>query len=315
MLIFTQSDYITPVTYVDKEKLGVKSSGIRGRESAINMAKRAIEAVKSGERKKMNAIWLETSGCFGEVISLLNAEDPDVLYMLKEFLNIKYFESIQGDEDQEALEELFSILKSEFVLIVDGAVPLAGDGLFTIIGTYNGRKITAKEAVNFLASKAKYIVSVGTCASYGGPTAAKANLSEAVGVSEFLGRNDVIKIPGCPANPVWTMGVLGHLVNYGVPELDKEGRPLAYYGELIHDRCPRRRFFDEGIFAKTFGGEECMFLLGCRGPVTYAYCPVSRWNDSENWPIGDNTTCIGCAAPGFPDSMEPFVKYGGGQGA
>lgn len=53
-------------------------------------------------------------------------------------------------------------------------------------------------------------------------------------------------------------------------------------------------------------------MLGCRRPITYAYYPVSRWNDSENWPIGDNTTCIGCAGPGFPDETEPFVKDGGG---
>lgn len=311
MFIFSQGGYIIPVTYINKEKLGFEDVEFRTMEPPVGMAKKAIEAVKSGARKKMNAIWLETSGCFGEAISLLNAEDPDVLYMLKQFLNVRYFESIEGDEGQEAFKELLNIVESEFVLIVDGAIPLAADGLYTTLGTYNGRKVTAKEAVNFLGAKAKYIVSVGTCASYGGPTAAKPNLSGAVSVSEFLGRNDVINIPGCPANPVWTMGVLGYLVNYGAPKLDNEGRPLAYYGELIHDRCPRRKYFDAGVFAQTFGEKECMFLLGCRGPVTYAYCPVSRWNDSENWPIGDNTTCIGCAAPGFPDSMEPFVKYGG----
>ena len=106
--------------------------------------------------------------------------------------------------------------------------------------------------------------------------------------------------------------ILGYLVSVGVPRLDSFGRPAPYYSETIHERCPRRRFFDKGVYAKKFGDEECMFLLGCRGPETFAYCPVSRWNNTENWPIEDNTTCIGCASPGFPDKMEPFVQYGGG---
>ena len=167
------------------------------------------------------------------------------------------------------------------------------------------------EAVQTIAKNAKHIISVGTCSCFGGPTAASPNLSDAVSVSQFLGRKDVIKIPGCPANPVWIMGTLGYIASYGAPELDSEGRPKAYYGDLIHDNCPRRRFFDAGIFAKKFGEKECMFKLGCRGPSTYAYCPISRWNGTDNWPIGDNTNCIGCAGSEFPDGTSPFVDYGG----
>ena len=167
------------------------------------------------------------------------------------------------------------------------------------------------DTIDMLSKKAKYIIAVGTCAAYGGPTAAKPNISEGLSVSTFLKRKDIINIPGCPANPVWTMGILGYLTSVGLPELDSNGRPTAYYGQLIHDRCPRRGYFDAGIFAKSFGEEKCMFMLGCKGPVTYAYCPISRWNNTENWPIGDNTTCIGCADIGFPDNTEPFIEYGG----
>ena len=51
-------------------------------QKAIDIANRAIDDVKTGIKKKLNAIWLETSGCFGEVISLLDSEEPDVIYML-----------------------------------------------------------------------------------------------------------------------------------------------------------------------------------------------------------------------------------------
>lgn len=51
-----------------------------------------------------------------------------------------------------------------------------------------------------------------------------------------------------------------------------------------------------------------MFKLGCRGPVTKTDCATRKWNDYVNWPIGDNTPCIGCAQKGFPDAMEPFIN-------
>ena len=278
---------------------------------AIDMANRAINEVKQGIKSKINAIWLETSGCFGEVISLLNAYEPDVTYMLKEFVNMEYFGSIMGDQGEVAYERLLGLLDTEFVLIVCGAIPTKDNGLYTTLATYKGKRMTAMEVVGMLASKAKYIVAIGACAAFGGPTSAKPNVSEGKSVSEFLGRDDIINIPGCPANPVCTMGILGYLTSVGVPKLDSNRRPIDYYGQTIHDTCPRRRYFEAGIFADTFGEKECMFMLGCKGPITYEYCAISRWNGTDNWPIGNNTTCIGCAGPGFPDLMGPFVKYGG----
>jgi len=66
---------------------------------------------------------------------------------------------------------------------------------------------------------------------------------------------------------------------------------------------------DQGIFAKKLGESTCMFKLGCRGPVTRIDCPIRKWNQYVNWPIGDDTPCIGCAQFGFPDQMEPFITY------
>lgn len=281
------------------------------KEKAIEAINRAILDVKSGKKERINAIWLETSGCFGEVVSLLNAEEPDAMYLLKEFVNMIFFGSICGDQGEMAYERILETLNTDYVFIVSGAIPLKDNGIYTTVATYKGKKITAMEAVETISKNAKHIITVGTCACFGGPTAAKPNISEAVGVAEFLKRNDVIKIPGCPANPIWTMGILGYITAYGVPELDSEGRPTAYYGETIHDNCPRRKYFDSGVFAQKLGDKECMFALGCNGPKTYAYCPMSRWNGTDNWPVADNTTCIGCAGPNFPDGNEPFVKYGG----
>lgn len=296
---------------IKEEEIYCPKGKYKNKDLAMEFAKEAMASVREGRRPKLNAIWLETSGCFGEVISLLDSVNPDILYILREIVNVTFLGSISGDQGERAYKNILDTLDTEFIFLVCGAVPTKSNGLYTTIATYEGKVKTAMEVVAILAEKAKHILSIGTCACYGGPTAGRPNLSEASSIRDYLERKDIIQIPGCPANPVWTVGTLGYLVSRGMPELDSDGRPVAFYGLTNHDNCPRRRFFDNNIFAKQLGDPECMFELGCKGPITKAYCPVSRWNDSENWPVGDNTTCIGCAGEGFPDKTAPYVTYGG----
>lgn len=268
----------------------------------------AIKEVKSSEYKKLNLIWLEATGCSGNIISLLNAENPDVIYLLKEIVTLKYNNSLMAAEGEVAFKQFLDTLDTEFILVVEGAVSTKDNGLYNIIANYNGKRITAMEAVRMAGEKAKYIVAVGTCASYGGPSAAKPNPSGSISVSDFLDK-EVIRVPGCPSHPDWAIGTIASIVAFGKPSLDAKNRPIIFYGITIHDRCPRRSYFEKGIFATKLGDKECMFKLGCRGPVTRTDCPVRQWNGYINWPIEDNTPCIGCAQERFPDGMEPFVRY------
>ena len=267
-----------------------------------DMANKTINKIRQGNLKKPNCIWLEASGCFGEVISLLDGEDPDILYFIKEMVNLRFFNTIMADQGEIAYQQILDTLNSEddLILIVCGAIPLKEK--CAIVARYEGREISALEALKTISSKAKYIISAGTCASFGGPTAASPNVSKSVDISKALKNNQVINVPGCPVHSIWILGTLGY-------KLDNQQRPVAFFGTTIHDNCPRRSYFDNQVFARKFGDKECMFKLGCRGPITKTLCPINRWNGSDNWPIGDNTTCIGCASKGFPDEMEPFVRY------
>lgn len=269
----------------------------------------AIERINDGIVKKPNCIWLETSECFGTFISMLNGEDPSIIYFLQNMVNLTYYSSMMTAQGEEAYEQILKTINSEeeLIFIISGAIPLKEK--CAIVAKYKGEEISALKAVKMIAPNAKYIVAVGTCACYGGPTAARPNVSQAVDVSEALQDKTVIRVPGCPANPIWVLGTIGYIISFGRPVLDSQQRPVAFYGSTIHDHCPRRQYFDNEIFATKFGDKECMFKLGCRGPITKTKCPLNRWNQSDNWPIGDNTTCIGCANKGFPDEMEPFVRY------
>jgi hydrogenase small subunit len=276
--------------------------------SARAFAMDVAESVESRNALKLNVIWLEVTGCSGNIISLLNSENPSLYSILTNIVNFTFSNILMGAEGEFAFEKFLETLDTDFILLVDGAVSTAQNGFYTIVANYKGKLITALEAIKMAAEKAKYVVAVGTCASYGGISAAKPNPSESKSVQEILDRL-VIKLPGCPCHPDWVVGTLAHLVGYGLPELDNENRPLLFYGVTIHDNCTRRGFFEKGIFAKNFGEQGCMIKLGCRGPSTRTDCPRKKWNGYVNWPIGDNTNCIGCAKDNFPDGTEPFVKY------
>jgi hydrogenase small subunit len=269
---------------------------------------KALGRINSGNLKKINAIWLEATGCSGNIFSFINGENPDLLYNLTQLVNLKFNNTLMSAQGDSAYDVFLDTLSTEFILLIDGAVSTKDNGLYNVIANYKGRPITALEAVKLAGNSAKYVIAVGTCASYGGISAAKPNPALCKSVKDILNRN-VIRVPGCPSHPDWVIGTLAHLVSLGMPDLDDEGRPLLFYGVTIHDNCTRRGFFDKNIFAKKLGEDGCMFKLGCRGPVTKTDCPRRKWNGYVNWPIGDNTPCIGCAQPYFPDGMEPFVKY------
>jgi hydrogenase small subunit len=105
-------------------------------------------------------------------------------------------------------------------------------------------------------------------------------------------------------------GVLAHYLTFGsLPELDDKGRPKAFYGETIHDRCYRRPFYDQGKFAKTFDDEGarqgwCLFELGCKGPVTHNACATVKWNGtSGRW----NPATAASVVPGRISGMAAVL--------
>ncbi|MCW2276847.1 hydrogenase small subunit [Heliophilum fasciatum] len=257
---------------------------------------------------KPNLLWLELTGCSGNIISLLDGAHPGFIDLVTSLVNFRYNNSLSAGESSDAMDQLLATLGTDFILIVEGAVATKANGRYTVIGSVQGKPLTALEALRLLGAQARHIVAVGSCATHGGMSAAAPNPSGCISVQQAVGR-PVIQLPGCPCHPDWILGTLTALLEHGSLELDERHRPRLFYGNLIHDRCPRRSFFDQGIFARRLGESTCLFKLGCRGPVTRTDCPTRQWNQYVNWPVEDNTPCIGCAQFGFPDQMEPFISY------
>ncbi|WHX40874.1 hydrogenase small subunit [Mesobacillus sp. AQ2] len=276
---------------------------------AERLTNTAIKQLDRGLIKKRNLVYLELNGCSGNIISLLNGQNPDFEYALNSMVDLRYSNSLMAAEGEQAIAKLMEVMNDDFILAVEGAVALKNNGLYNIIGSRQGKPLTGLEAARMLGDKAESILAVGACATHGGVSAARPNPSESMGLQTVLPEKKMIKLPGCPVHPDWFLGTLAHMLLYGEPETDNLGRPLMFYSTLIHDRCPRRPFFDRGIFAEKLGDKTCLFKLGCRGPVTRIDCPTRQWNGHVNWPIRDDTPCIGCAQFGFPDAMAPFISY------
>lgn len=268
----------------------------------------AVDYIDREQKEKLPVIWLETSDSGDNNIAFMNTTYPYLHQVFTEMISLLYSNTFMAAQGQDALELLFSSTKKytgSFTLVIEGAVPTKANGIYNVIARTKKRVITALEAINTLGNMAQYVVALGTCASFGGASAAAPNLTGSVGVSKILNR-EVINVSGCPVNPDWFVGTLAHLLMYGRPELDELGRPSLFYGATVHRHCQRRSYFDKKDFAEKLGDIQCMFSLGCVGPKTGADCPYRQWTNHVSWPVKVNTPCIGCTNQDFPDGSTPF---------
>jgi len=260
------------------------------------------------QKKKLPVIWLETNDSGDNNIAFMSTTYPYLGQVFSEMIDLLYsntFMAAQGSDALDILEEAVTKYKGEFVLVVEGAIPRKDHGLYNIVIIKETESLTALEAVKWLGQSAKYVVAIGTCASFGGPSAARPNITGCVGVRDVLDR-EVINVSGCPVNPDWFVGTLAHLLMYGRPDLDSLGRPNLFYHYTVHTHCQRRSYFDNKDFAEKVGDKECMFSQGCMGPRTPSDCPYRLWINHVNWPVKANTPCIGCTHEDFPDGSSPF---------
>ncbi|RQD75503.1 MAG: oxidoreductase [Candidatus Syntrophonatronum acetioxidans] len=268
-------------------------------------------------------VWLQAAACTGCAISLLNTYSPSIKNVLIDQLipgkhvSLRIHPNIMGGAGEMVVElmEKTSQEKGKYILVVEGAVPTADNGIYGAVGEKEGKPVSMMERVETLGANALAVLSTGTCAAYGGLPAGEPNPTKCVSVTEFFKEKGittpVINVPGCPPHPDWFVGVVAQVLIHGLPEakdVDDLGRPLFIYGDLIHENCPRRAYFDEGKFAKKQGDPECLYYVGCKGPITYADCPTRMWNNGKNWCVGVGFPCIGCTQPEFPDLVSPFFE-------
>ena len=108
-------------------------------ETASVLVQKTIEAVKQKKIQKRNLIWLELTGCSGNIISLLDGANPDFKSLACQMVNFIYNNSLMAAEGEGAMEKLFSMTGKDFILAVEGAVSI-DNGLYNIIGKWKGHR-------------------------------------------------------------------------------------------------------------------------------------------------------------------------------
>lgn len=270
-------------------------------------APKVAEALTS--KKRPSVVYLHNAECTGCSESVLRTTDPFIDELILDTISMDYHETLMAGAGEAVEEALHEAIKHDFVCVIEGGLPTGDNGNY---GKVAGK--TMLEMCSEIAPKAQAVIAIGNCACFGGVQAAAPNPTAAKGVMDALGPLGVtpINIAGCPPNPINFVGTVVHYLTKGLPELDGLNRPVLFYGETVHDNCPRIKHFEAGEFAPSFGSEEakkgyCLYELGCKGPMTYNNCPKVLFNQT-NWPVQAGHPCIGCSEPNFWDQNSPFYE-------
>ena len=201
--------------------------------------------------------------------SLTRSFSPTLENLIFDLISLDYHHTLQaasGEAAEQARLKAMAESKGKYVVVVDGAVAAKDGGVYSTIAGVTNLDLLKETVKDALA-----VVAVGSCASFGGIPKAKPNPTGAAPVSEFITDKPVVNISGCPPIAEAMSGSLAYLISFGkLPELDHLGRPKAFFGETIHDRCYRRPFYERGEFADSFDDEGarrgyCLYKVGCKG--------------------------------------------------
>ena len=238
--------------------LGIGSAG----------AKDIAEAMETKPRTPV--IWLHGLECTCCTESFIRSYHPVAKDLVLSMISLDYDDTIMaaaGHQAEAALEDTIEKYKGNYILAVEGNVPLNDDGVNCIPG---GETFLRK--IKHVAAGAKAVIGWGSCAAWGCVQAAKPNPTHAVPITEIITDKPIVLVPGCPPIPEVMTGVVTYILTYDrLPPLDRMGRPKMFYGQRIHDKCYRRAHFDAGQFVEKFDDEGaklgyCLYKVGCKGP-------------------------------------------------
>ncbi len=256
-------------------------------------------------------IWLHFQECTCCSESFIRSSHPLVGDLILDQISLDYTETLQaaaGEGAEKSLHDTMKNFHGKYFLLVEGSVPTKDDGVYCMIA---GR--TAEDILKEAAEGAAAVIAWGSCASNGCIQSANPNPTSATPIDKLIDK-PVIKVPGCPPIADVMTAIVTHILVFGsIPELDGQGRPKEFYSRRVHDTCYRRPYYDAGLFVERWDDEKakkgyCLYKMGCRGPVTYNACAVTKWNEGTSYPIQSGHGCIGCSENNFWDN-GPFYRH------
>ena len=273
----------------------------------------------------LNLLWLQSGGCGGCSMSLLNADTPDFSALLDSLgIHLLWHPSLSLASGQELLTLLDDCEQGRTrldVLCLEGAV-LRGPHNTGRFHRLAGTDQTMMQWLQRLSRVARHVLAVGSCAAWGGVSATGNNATQACGLqfddehpggllgSDYraAGGLPVVNVAGCPTHPGWVTDTLMALAAnaLGPQELDSLNRPRLYADQLVHHGCTRNEYYEFKASAVKPTDLGCMMEhMGCKGTQAHADCNIRLWN-GEGSCIRGGYACVSCTEPGFQNPGHPF---------
>ena len=127
------------------------------------MVPKIAAALESARRPSV--IWLSFQECTGCTESLTRSHAPSIEKLIFDVISLDHHHTLMaasGHAVDEALNEAMEENFGKYILIVDGSIPVGNPAYSTVSGISN------LDMLKHAAEGAAAIVSVGTCAAYGG---------------------------------------------------------------------------------------------------------------------------------------------------
>ena len=90
--------------------------------TAADLINKVKVEIKRNTLVKKNIVWLELTGCSGNIISLLDGANPDFKYLITDMVNFTYNNSLMAAEGEAAIESLINTTGTDYILAIEGAI-------------------------------------------------------------------------------------------------------------------------------------------------------------------------------------------------
>ncbi|WP_373036687.1 hydrogenase [Sulfurimonas sp.] len=242
---------------------------------------------------KVRVLWLSSIACNGNTHSFLNY--PYMEQFLEDFEFI-YHPII---DSKYSLKEIVTDDIACDILLIEGSIS----------SEFKRADVSVVEIIKKYANIVKKIVTVGTCATFGGifrdsdykdTTGLHFDKDKRVDNFEQLVEK-TISVSGCPVHPETLVNTMYAIKKSVDLQLDDFLRPKEFYAYTVHNGCTRNEYFEYKVDNHKFGElEGCMFYdHGCQAPFTHASCNKTLWNE-VNSKTRAGMPCVGCTEPAFP---------------
>jgi len=244
---------------------------------------------------KVKVLWLSSIACNGNTHSFLNY--PYMEQFLDDFEFI-YHPIIDSNY---SLKEIATQTITCDILLIEGSI---SDDI-------KRADVKVIDIIKNYAKVVKKIVTVGTCATFGG-IFLESDYKDTTGlhfekdkkIDKFKNLVEkTISLSGCPVHPEVLVNTLYAIKKSTNLQLDNFLRPKDYFAYTVHNGCTRNEYFEYKVDNHKFGElEGCMFYdHGCQAPFTHGSCNKILWNE-VNSKTRAGLPCMGCTEPSFPKS-------------